>query len=223
MRIFKFIFFSLTAIAIMLAVFASISYTPPILKSHSIAKLTAIDVNGDRQFVLLRGHDRKAPVLLFLHGGPGMPAMFLAHDFQRELEKEFVVVHWDQRASGKSYRDGIDPSMLKISQLLDDAEVVIEYVNAELGAAKVWVAGHSHGSYLGVLLARRRPELVEALVTMGQVTGSDRLRETQDAFLRSQFASLVCPRIPKSHRRTARVCCLKPTANFTRRILLRRC
>jgi pimeloyl-ACP methyl ester carboxylesterase len=152
-----------------------------------------------------------------------MPAMFLAHDFQRELEKEFVVVHWDQRASGKSYRDGIDPSMLKISQLLDDAEVVIEYVNAELGAAKVWVAGHSHGSYLGVLLARRRPELVEALVTMGQVTGSDRLRETQDAFLRSQFASLVCPRIPKSHRRTARVCCLKPTANFTRRILLRRC
>jgi len=41
--------------------------------------------------------------------------MYLAHDFQRELEKEFVVVHWDQRASGKSFKCVADQVQLSTS------------------------------------------------------------------------------------------------------------
>lgn len=193
MRVLKFLLICLMVIVVALAAIASISYTPPIFKPHAIAKLTAIDVNNDRQFLLIRGEDRSNPVLLFLHGGPGMPAMYLAHDFQRDLEKEFVVVQWDQRASGKSYRDDIDPSTLKISQMLSDIEVVIKYLQSELGVEKVWLVGHSHGSYLGVLFARWHPDMVEALVTIGQVTDSERARKLQDSFLRSQFASLNLP------------------------------
>ena len=72
-----------------------VSFTPPILGANAIASLEAVDINGDRQYLLIRGKDKTTPVLLFLHGGPGMPAMYLGHRFQRPLEKDFVVVHWD--------------------------------------------------------------------------------------------------------------------------------
>jgi hypothetical protein len=56
------------------------SFTPPIFARDSIAELMAIDVNGDEQHLLIRGTDRSLPVLPFVHGGPGMPAMYLAHE-----------------------------------------------------------------------------------------------------------------------------------------------
>ncbi|MBP6013739.1 MAG: alpha/beta hydrolase [Alphaproteobacteria bacterium] len=167
------------------------SYTWPIWTEHGVAELEAIEVNGDKQWLLIRGEDRRAPVLLFLHGGPGMPAMYLAYAFQRPLEQEFVVVHWDQRGAGKSFRDDIDPATLSTSQLLRDAEVVIAHLRAKLGARKLVLIGHSHGSYLGALLAQRRPDLIAAYVGIGQMA-EDPVPE-QVAFLRSKLETIGLP------------------------------
>lgn len=169
------------------------SFTMPIFAHGSIADLFELDVNGDVQYLLVRGVDRKQPVILFVHGGPGMPAMFLAHDFQRDLEKEFVVVHWDQRASGKSFKHTVGQAQLSSSLLLSDMDVVVDYLRASLGARRLWIVGHSHGSYLGALYARRHPEKVCALVGTGQVadeTRSGRTRAIQEQFLQSRLDSL---------------------------------
>lgn len=169
------------------------SFTPPIFSSGAVADLRALDVNGDRQWLLIRGHDKSAPVLLFLHGGPGMPAMYLAHDFQRALEKQFVVVHWDQRGAGKSFNEGIDPATLTISQLLADTDIVVDYLRQRFGAQKVWLVGHSHGSYLGALYAQDHPEKVKAFIGVGQVVDFEREGPLQDAFLKSQLSALGLP------------------------------
>ncbi len=159
------------AVLLLLTIAYSVkSFTPPILTENSIAELRALDVNGDEQYVLVRGRDKSLPVLLFLHGGPGMPAMYLAHDFQRELEAGFVVVHWDQRASGKSFRADTNPDQLSTSQLLSDLDVVVEFLRDRLGTERIWLVGHSHGSYLGVLYARRQANKVCAYIGVGQVT-----------------------------------------------------
>lgn len=146
------------------------SFTPPLFAENSIAELVAFRVNGDEQYLLIRGTDRNLPVLLFVHGGPGMPAMYLAHDFQRELEGHFVVVHWDQRASGKSFKPDTNPDRLSTSLLLSDMDVVVDILRDKLEVDRLWIAGHSHGSYLGVLYARRQSRKVCAFVGIGQVT-----------------------------------------------------
>ena len=110
----------LLGLALLILVYAFKAFTVPILEKGSVATLQGIAVNGDRQYLLTRGRNRENPVLLFVHGGPGMPAMFLAHSFQRELERDFVMVHWDQRAAGKSFATGTDPSTISTSQYLDD-------------------------------------------------------------------------------------------------------
>ena len=89
--------------------------TPAIHGPNSIASLERIRLGDVDQYILIRGNDSSLPVLLFLHGGPGMPAMYLAHSFQRELEKEFVVVQWDRRAAGKSYREDISSTLTRNS------------------------------------------------------------------------------------------------------------
>jgi pimeloyl-ACP methyl ester carboxylesterase len=179
--------------ALLLIAYVFKSFTPPIFGESAIAELKAIDVNGDRQFLLIRGHDRASPVLVFLHGGPGMPAMYLAHDFQRDLERHFVVVHWDQRASGKSFKRDADPESLSISGLLSDTDVVIEHLRESLGARKVWLVGHSHGTYLGALYARRHPDKVRAYVGLGQIGDFEREHPLQDAYLETRLADLGYP------------------------------
>lgn len=169
------------------------SFTPPIFSDNSISRLEPVSINGDQQYLLIRGHDRDLPVLLFLHGGPGMPAMYLAHDFQRELEKHFVVVHWDQRGAGKSYRKDIDPASLSTSQLLEDTDAVVNYLLGELDTPRIWLVGHSHGSYLGALYARRHPEKLTAFVGVGQIGDPQRATRIQDEFLRSQLPILGLP------------------------------
>ena len=85
-------------------------------------------------------------MLLFLHGGPGMPAMYTAHAFQRPLERDFVVVHWDQRGAGKSYRSELALSTMTMTQMLADAETVIGRLRREFGIERVILVGHSHGT-----------------------------------------------------------------------------
>lgn len=166
------------ALALLTAWLSQRSYTPAIQGPDPIALLTTVEVDDDRQALLVRGADRSNPILFFLHGGPGMPMMYLGHAFQRPLESDFVVVHWDQRGAGKSFRDD-QPERMRISQLLSDAEVVIEHILRELGQREVILVGHSHGSYLGVLLSRSRPDLVRAYVGVGQATDDAEARRIQ--------------------------------------------
>ena len=163
-------FLVLGAIVLLAAAYSVKSFTPPIFAENSVAELRSLMVNGDEQFLLIRGTDRNLPVILFLHGGPGKPAMYLAHDFQRELEKDFVVVHWDQRASGKSFNPDTDPERLSTSSLLGDTDIVVDFLRDRFERERIWLIGHSHGSYLGVLYARRNDEKVCAFVGLGQVT-----------------------------------------------------
>src|SRR5579864_528927 len=145
--------------------------TPAIHGPSSIASLERIRIGGVDQYILIRGNDSSLPILLFLHGGPGMPAMYLAHSFQHELEKDFVVVQWDRRAAGKSYREDIS-STLTNEQLVADTVELTNVLRARFHQDKIYLVGHSWGTYLGMLVIARHPELYHAYVGIGQLARS---------------------------------------------------
>jgi pimeloyl-ACP methyl ester carboxylesterase len=159
--------------------------TPSIDSPGSITSLEKHEIGGVEQWILIRGHDRSKPVLLFLHGGPGMPAMYLAHAFQRALERDFVVVHWDRRGSGKSLDAWSQMPAVSVSQTLEDTYELTLRLRARFGQERIYLVGHSWGSYLGLLAVHRHPEHYSAFIGMGQLAGT---LEEVDA-LRREFLS----------------------------------
>jgi pimeloyl-ACP methyl ester carboxylesterase len=163
--------------------------TPTIHQPNSIASLERIRIGGVDQYILIRGNDASLPVMLFLHGGPGMPAMYLTHAFQHELEEAFVVVQWDRRACGKSYREDIN-STLTSEQLVADAVELTNVLRARFHQDRIYLVGHSWGTYLGMLVIARHPELYHAYVGIGQLARSSPIAAIQDEYIRQSARRL---------------------------------
>jgi proline iminopeptidase len=112
-------------------------------------------------------------VLLFIHGGPGYISMPMSWWFSRDWEEYFTVVQWDQRGAGKTYLLN-DPAKiaptLTLNRMVDDAEEMADWTRKELGKKKIFVLGHSWGSYLGLQLAKRHPEWLYAYIGVAQLT-----------------------------------------------------
>jgi pimeloyl-ACP methyl ester carboxylesterase len=141
--------------------------TAPIAGEHAIAAIETIELGAVPQTILLRARDSRSPLLLYVHGGPGGAHMSLAPFYSRELEKHFVVVHWDQRGAGASC-EGVDPATLSLERITADAVELAEHLTSRFGTPLV-LLGHSWGSLVGVRAVKARPDLFAAYVGVGQL------------------------------------------------------
>jgi len=144
-----------------------------IVTPQGIEQTRAVRIGGIDQWISVRGTDRRNPVLLFLHGGPGYVAMPTSWYFQRGWEEYFTVVQWDQRGAGKTYAandpEKIAPTLTR-ARMLQDAEEMVAFLRKEFGKDRIFVLGHSWGSSLGIQLARRHPDWLHAYIGIGQIT-----------------------------------------------------
>lgn len=142
-----------------------------IVTPNGIERNEAVRIGGIDQFVSMRGDDRRNPVLLVIHGGPGFPTAPMAWWATHGLEEYFTVVHWDQRGAGKTHLLN-DPKVIvptmKPERFVDDIEEMVGWLRKEMSKEKVFVLATSWGSYIGLEFARRRPEWLHAYIGMGQ-------------------------------------------------------
>lgn len=143
-----------------------------IVTPNGVQETYKTTIGGIEQWINVRGHDRSNPILLFIHGGPASPAMPTAWQFQRPLEEYFTVVHYDQRASGKTHAK-TDPAKVSdtilIQRYVDDAIEVTEHLRRKYAKEKVILVGHSWGTIVATRAALARPDLFYAYVGIGQV------------------------------------------------------
>jgi pimeloyl-ACP methyl ester carboxylesterase len=144
-----------------------------IVTPEGVERLEKVRIGGIDQWISVRGFDRRNPILLFIHGGPGYVSMPTSWYFQRGWEEYFTVVQWDQRGAGKTYLanrpEAVAPTMT-FERMVADTEEMIGWLRKEFGKRKIFVLGHSWGSYLGLTVAQRHPEWLHAYIGMGQVT-----------------------------------------------------
>jgi pimeloyl-ACP methyl ester carboxylesterase len=140
-----------------------------------IDSMEAVEIGGIKQWIHIRGRDRRNPILLYLHGGPGTPMMPFAYTFQTYLEGAFTVVEWDQRGAGKTYYAS-DPALttptINYERMTADALEMVDLLRKRFAQPKIFLIGHSWGSMLGLPLVHAHPELFYAYVGTGQVVNA---------------------------------------------------
>jgi len=135
----------------------------------SLSERVFVEINGIRQGMFMQSVDPSKPVLLFLHGGPGMPMFFLNTTHPTGLEQDFTVVWWEQRGAGLSFHRDIPPESMTMDQLIADAIAVADYLRDRFGQDKIYLLGHSWGSFLGIQVAAAAPDRFHAYVGMAQI------------------------------------------------------
>ena len=141
----------------------------PLRAEDGINLLEQVELGGVKQWVSIRGVNAHAPVLLFLHGGPGSANLAKLRLQTPELEERFVVVSWDQRGAGKSTTLNFDHSTLSLEQMLADAHELVGYLKARFGVEKIYLMGFSWGTVIGLELTARYPDDFYAYISVSQV------------------------------------------------------
>jgi proline iminopeptidase len=147
-----------------------------ITSPKGIDSLERVRIGEIDQWIQVRGQDVNNPILLFIHGGPGIAFIPLAGSFQGPWEKHFTVVQWDQRGAGKTYASNdreLQRKSMNIPQMQQDTLEVANYLRARFKRKKIFVLGHSWGSVLGLWLAQEHPEVMYAYVGTGQVVNME--------------------------------------------------
>jgi pimeloyl-ACP methyl ester carboxylesterase len=138
--------------------------------ANSLSEKMRVNINGVEQGMFIKSRNIDNPVLLFVHGGPGMPEYWLTRWYPTGLEEHFTVVWWEQRGAGLSYSPDIPPESMTAEQFIADTHAVTEYLRQRFGREKITLMAHSWGSYIGIQAAARYPELYTAYIGIGQIS-----------------------------------------------------
>ncbi|MEU9123182.1 alpha/beta hydrolase [Streptomyces sp. NPDC048506] len=144
-----------------------------------------VRIGGIDQWISIRGEDRRNPVIVEVHGGPGASNLIFVPR-TREWERHFTVVRWDMRGAGKTFaRSGPDgQGELSLDRLYRDALDVTEHARTRLGVDRVLLVANSFGTVIGLRLARNHPELYSAYVGTDQnINAGGRERAAHHALL----------------------------------------
>ena len=114
-------------------------------------------INGIEQWITIRGQNKKNPVILILHGGPGSTYTPF-NVFLLDWEKYFTIVQWDQTGSGKTFKKNGIVENLSFSKLADDGIDLAKYICAYLNCEKIILMGSSAGSLIGLKMIKKSPD-----------------------------------------------------------------
>lgn len=172
-----------------------------------LAEQRFIRIHGVDQQLTLRGADRANPALIVL-SGPGAAFSPWA-DFFAPWEARFTLVQWDQPGAGATLeRNGAAGGPLNLERLVRDGIAVAEWIRSDLNKRKVALLAFSGGTMIGLVIARRRPDLISAYVGGGQIVDwarqdelsyallLERARRSGDAAASAELAAIGPPPYP---------------------------
>lgn len=155
---------------------------------NSISEKLLIEINGTRQGMFIKGENKDNPVILYLHGG--LPDYFLTEKYPTRLEKNFVIVWWEQRGCGISSNSGSPDYKVTIDQLADDAVTLTNYLLTRFNRKKIYLMGHSGGTFIGVHVIDKAPELYEAYIGVAQMSNQRQSERIACRFMLGKYLEL---------------------------------
>ena len=140
------------------------------MESCQVSEIKTYHLNGYPQKVLMEGKSSNAPIIIYLHGGPGSPIPFCAgsRGLFPEITDYFIMVYWDQLGCGMN--DYPIDDTFSIDSYIQMTVDLITAVRNDFPENPLNLFGVSWGSILAANAAVRVPDLLNRVIVYGQVT-----------------------------------------------------
>lgn len=113
----------------------------------------------------VRGNTQSGTILLYIQGGPGLPAIdFATVDFpgwKKTIENDVAVAYYDQRGLGNR-QGSLSMDQINLSQYVKDIHQIVQFLKAKYEGSKVVLMGHSFGGRLAYHYLLEYGSLAEA-------------------------------------------------------------
>jgi pimeloyl-ACP methyl ester carboxylesterase len=154
-------------------------------QTRRVEEASFVTIGGIEQWMTIRGDDDRKPVLLLLHGGPGdVQSPFIS--IYAPYERDFVLVQWDERGAGQTFAKN-GAAGVTLERLTADGIDLAQQLRRRFSKQKLILFGHSWGSLIATGMAQQRPDLFDAYVGTGQVTGWADTVQFQFDFLKRRY------------------------------------
>ncbi|WKN30345.1 alpha/beta hydrolase [Porifericola rhodea] len=168
-------------LAVSLCLFGSSSLAQPVQEDKYVK------LGGIEQWVSISGEDKSKAVVLMLHGGPGSVLSPYSDHIFADWKKDFVIVQWDQRGAGKTYRKNKSEQAdedywlenpLQVEQMVKDGLELCDYLLQHLDKDKLVLMASSWGTVLATQMVQQRPEIFHFYLAHAQlISYKDNLSE----------------------------------------------
>lgn len=129
---------------------------------------SVIKIDNERFPIISDVDLNNKPILLICGGGPGIPQYILEYLFPSVLNDYFSTVYFDYRGTG------VFPLKRDIKEMttecyLSDIKNLAQYLISLEKDKKIFIMGHSFGSYIALLMVRNYPEYFKGYLSMSQI------------------------------------------------------
>lgn len=140
-----------------------------VIEANKVSTVEEFVLGGYPQKVLIEGKSDDLPVVITLHGGPGTPIPFCvgARGLFPDFTDNCILVSWDQFGCG--INNAKLPDDISINDFVNMTADLIKEIKRKFPKNALWLLGMSWGSVLSALACERSPELIDGVITYGQV------------------------------------------------------
>ena len=164
-----------------------------VIENNKVSKMMTYSLNGYSQKVLFDGKNETSPVLLNLHGGPGMPIPFSVgcRGMFPDFTDHVIMAYWDQLGCG--INDYVIDDTFTIDDYVKMTVDLIKEIKKEFPNNQLILLGMSWGSVLTAKVASEVPELIDQVLVYGQIL-------TELIFNSEVYTSILQSSISSSHK-----------------------
>ncbi len=178
-------------IPVILIVIIILIILPPSLgrlpAGHILNEKTSLEIDGAKIGLILLSDNTDAPVLLVCGGGPGIPQYLMESLYPSVLPAFFTVCYFDYRGTGLSYDKDTDPDNMTTDRYIEDALRVTDYLKERFDQEKIYIMGHSFGTYIALNLVDQHPENYTAYLAMSQNCDQHRSELEAYDYMRARY------------------------------------
>ncbi len=99
-----------------------------------------------------------------------MPESLLTQKYPTGLEDHFTVFWWEQHGSWISNCAVIPRETVSLEQLISDIREVTNYLRNRFHQEKIYLMGHSPGTFIAIQVAAQAPELYGTYIGVAKMS-----------------------------------------------------